>query len=54
MSKAFQEVWRVCDALALGVGADYLRCDVFVTPDGAVSVNEISLTLTSSEGNVRA
>ncbi|KAK7248846.1 hypothetical protein SO694_00042152 [Aureococcus anophagefferens] len=26
------------------VGADYLRCDVFVAPDGDVSLNEISLS----------
>lgn len=37
-------VWETCGALATGVGADYTRCDVFVGGDGAVSVNEISLS----------
>jgi len=37
------KVWDTCSRLAQGVGADYLRCDVFVT-GGAVSVNEISLS----------
>ncbi|KAH8076438.1 hypothetical protein JL721_439 [Aureococcus anophagefferens] len=32
------------DASRPQVGADYLRCDVFVAPDGDVSLNEISLS----------
>ena len=34
------KVWDTCSRLAQGVGADYLRCDVFVT-GGKVDVNEI-------------
>ena len=37
------KVWDTCSKLAQGVGADYLRCDVFVT-NGKVDVNEISLS----------
>ena len=37
------KVWDTCSRLAQGVGADYLRCDVFVT-GGKVDVNEISLS----------
>ena len=37
------KVWDTCSKLAQGVGADYLRCDVFVT-GGKVDVNEISLS----------
>ena len=37
------KVWDTCSRLARGVGADYLRCDVFVT-NGRVDVNEISLS----------
>lgn len=48
-AEALPEVWKTCDALARGIGADYVRCDVFVAPDGAVTVNEISLS--SNWGN---
>eukprot|EP00041_Stephanoeca_diplocostata_P031437 m.978518 g.978518 ORF g.978518 m.978518 type:complete len:512 (-) comp23959_c0_seq4:3194-4729(-) len=42
-------VWNLCTAFGHGVGADYMRCDVFITPSGVVSVNEISLS--SNWGN---
>eukprot|EP00040_Diaphanoeca_grandis_P019091 m.100569 g.100569 ORF g.100569 m.100569 type:complete len:509 (-) comp27256_c1_seq1:33-1559(-) len=49
LMKHIPRVWNVCGALGTGIGADYVRCDVFVTPTGDVSVNEISLS--SNWGN---
>lgn len=46
---ALPTVWSLCGKFATGVGADYMRCDVFITPDMKVSVNEISLS--SNWGN---
>lgn len=48
-ASSLNTVWDVCSSFASGVGADYMRCDVFVTGDGSVSVNEISLS--SNWGN---
>eukprot|EP00041_Stephanoeca_diplocostata_P029012 m.845875 g.845875 ORF g.845875 m.845875 type:complete len:661 (-) comp23477_c1_seq58:2272-4254(-) len=49
MMRGLASAWDVCAALGTGIGADYVRCDVFILPSGAVHINEISLS--SNWGN---
>ncbi|KAJ1455651.1 hypothetical protein M885DRAFT_519333 [Pelagophyceae sp. CCMP2097] len=45
LPKHLGKVWDTCAQMGRGVGADYVRCDVFIdTHSGQVLVNEISLS----------